>query len=279
MEYMGQRLQSISEGALRIDIYPSGVLGGETECIEQLQNGVLAMTKTSSAPMEAFIGEMKVFGMPYLFRDSVHFWEVLEGPVGRELLRKGTNRQLLGLCYYDAGSRNFYTTDRMIRSPKDLEGLKIRVQNSPVAIRMVETLGGSPTPIAWGELYSALAQGTVDGAENNLPSFISNKHYEVCKYFSLDAHTRVPDILLIGLPVWQTLSPQEQQWLKQAADESSVFQRQLWAEQTAEALDRARELGVEVYEPDIKPFMETVAPMYADIEGTPIGGFVERIRQ
>ncbi len=278
MVHLKERLEEISGGAMTVEIYPSAVLGGETECIEQLQNGVLAMTKTSTGPMEAFIPEMQLFGLPYLFRDSDHFWAFADSETGRGLLHKGKERNMYGLCYYDAGSRNFYTKDRQIKTPDDLQGLKIRVMNSPMAIKMVEMMGGSPTPISWGELYSALAQGIVDGAENNPPSFYSNKHYETCKYFSLDGHVVLPDMLLISAPIWDELSPREQEWLQQAADESSVFQRELWAEKSTEALEAVKELGVEVYEPDKQPFMDKVAPMYDEHVGTPVGDLVEKIR-
>lgn len=278
MVHLQKRLEELSGGTMKLDIHPGAVLGGETECMEQVQNGVLAMTKTSTGPMEAFVPEMKVFGFPYLFRDPAHFWTFADGPAGKELLHKGASRNMYGLCYYDAGTRNFYTKDRMIRSPEDLKGLKIRVTNSPMAIKMVELLGASPTPISWGELYSALSQGIVDGAENNPPSFYSNKHYETCKHLSLDAHVMLPDILLINTAIWQNLSPQEQQWLQQAADESSSFQRELWEAKTTEALEAVKKLGVEVYQPDKKPFMEKVAPMYDEYKGTPLGDLVEQIR-
>jgi TRAP-type C4-dicarboxylate transport system substrate-binding protein len=140
-------------------------------------------------------------------------------------------------------------------------------------------MGASPTPISWGELYSALAQGIVDGAENNPPSFYSNKHYEVCKFYSLDEHVMLPDVLLISTPIWEMLSKQEQAWLQRAADESSVFQRELWAIKTEEDLEAVRKLGVEVFHPDKQPFMERVAPMYDAYVGTPIGALVEQIRE
>jgi tripartite ATP-independent transporter DctP family solute receptor len=278
MVHMKERLEAISGGRMSIEIYPSAVLGGETECIEQLQNGVLAMTKTSTGPMEAFIPEMKLFGLPYLFRNSEHFWTFADSETGRSLLHKGRARQLYGLCYYDAGSRNFYTKERQIKSPDDLAGLKIRVMNSPMAIKMVEMMGGSPTPISWGELYSALAQGIVDGAENNPPSFYSNKHFETCKFLSMDEHVVLPDMLLVSVPIWDSLSAQQQAWVQQAANESSVFQRQLWAEESDKALEAVKALGVEVYYPDKQPFMDIVAPMYEPFEGTLVGELVEKIR-
>jgi tripartite ATP-independent transporter DctP family solute receptor len=154
------------------------------------------MTKTSAAPMEGFVPEMAIFGIPYVFRDNDHCWRVLESEIGRQLLAAGQSVGLHGLCYYDAGSRSFYTIDRPILVPDDLRGLKIRVQQSKTAMDMVEALGGSPTPIPWGELYTALQQRMVDGAENNPPSFHSNRHFEVCKHLSLDEHTIVPDILV-----------------------------------------------------------------------------------
>jgi tripartite ATP-independent transporter DctP family solute receptor len=237
------------------------------------------MTKTSAAALENFIPSMAVFSLPYMFRDEVHFWNVLEGPVGKELLSKGEDRYLRGLCYYDAGSRNFYTKVTPIRTPEDLKGMKIRVMNSATAIEMVKAMGGAPTPIAWGELYSALAQGTVDGAENNAPSFSTNKHFEVCKHFSLDGHSRVPDMLLMSLPVWSGLSSQEQQWLQKAANKSSSFQRDLWKKETEVAYQKAKDEGVEIYEVDTAAFAAKVQPMLDGIESETIQALRDRIGQ
>ena len=151
------------------------------------------------------------------------------------------------------------------------------MQNSPVAIRMVEVFGGSATPIAFGELYSALAQGTVDGAENNTPSFVGNRHHEVCKHYTLNHHTRVPDAVLISAKVWETLSPEEQGWLRQAARESAVHQRALWAEATRKDLEIARARGVEIIEPDLAPFRRKAAVLLEDYRGGPVGRLAERI--
>ena len=279
MEFMKGRLEALSGGSVTIDIYPSSVLGSETQCIEQLQNGSLAMTKTSAAAMENFIPAMAVYGLPYVFRDADHYWAVLNGEVGQGLLRQGEGKFLRGLCYYDGGSRNFYTKDKPIKTPDDLKGLKIRVMNSKTAIDMVKAMGGAPTPIAWGELYSALAQGTVDGAENNLPSFTSNKHYEICKHFTLDGHTRIPDMLLMSSRVWEKLDPQEQGWVQQAATESVDFQRQLWQEKTIEALEQAKAEGVTIYEVDTAAFAEKVAPMLAEVESAEVRALLKQIAE
>ncbi len=279
MEFMKRRVEELSSGAVTIDIYPSSVLGSETQCIEQLQNGSLAMTKTSAAAMENFIPSMSVFGLPYIFRDGEHYWNVLNGEIGRSMLEEGESKALRGLCYYDAGSRNFYTKEKPIKSPDDLKGLKIRVMNSKTAIDMVKAMGGSPTPIAWGELYSALAQGTVDGAENNPPSFSSNKHYEVCKHFTLDGHTRIPDMLMMSSKVWSRLDPREREWVQTAALESSAFQRGLWKKETAAALEKAKEEGVTVYEVDIAEFAAKVAPMLAEVEDPAARELVQKISE
>ena len=277
MEFMKGRLEALSGGNVTIDIYPSSVLGSETQCLDQLQNGSLAMTKTSAAAMENFIPAMAVYGLPYVFRDADHYWAVLNGEVGQGLLRQGEGKFLRGLCYYDGGSRNFYTKDKPIKTPDDLKGLKIRVMNSKTAIDMVKAMGGAPTPIAWGELYSALAQGTVDGAENNLPSFTSNKHYEICKHFTLDGHTRIPDMLLMSSRVWENLDPQEQGWVQQAATESVDFQRQLWQQKTIEALEQAKAEGVTIYEVDTAAFAEKVAPMLAEVESAEVRALLKQI--
>ncbi|MDR3221368.1 MAG: TRAP transporter substrate-binding protein [Candidatus Accumulibacter sp.] len=271
MLFMKQRLEELTGGKATIDLYSSGVLGGETDCLEQVQKGELAMTKVSTAAIEAFIPEMKVFSLPFVFRDAGHFWNTLHSPVGKHLLAMGAEQNFRGLCYYDSGDRNFYSTKKPIRSVADVKGMKVRVMSSRTAMDMINCMGGSPCPITWGELYTALAQGTVDAAENNPPSFITSRHYEVCKYFTLSAHQRIPDMLIISLKAWDKLSPDVRTALQQAADESEAFQRKLWAERTAEDLAAAKEKGVEIITPDIESFRAACAPIlknkdYADIQ-------------
>ena len=279
MVFMADRAKEKSGGRLRIDIYPSEQLGSEKECIEQLQIGALSMTKISSSALESFIPKAKVLGLPYLFRDSEHYWKVLLGPIGKELLAAGEDKPvyLKGLCFYDAGARSFYTKNKRIDSPADLKGLKIRVQRSEMAIRMIQAMGASATPIDWGELYTSLQQGVVDGAENNSPSFYTSMHYEVCKYYILDEHTRPPDVLLISAIVWNKLSPQFQQILQEAADESVEYERKLWAEQEKANLEAVEKAGVTILRPDKEPFRQAVQSMWKEFEGTEVGKLAERI--
>lgn len=256
MVILGQELEKQSEGKLKLNIYPSGQLGGERECLELLQIGSLDITKVSAAVLENFIPEYKVFSVPYMFRDKAHTFSVFDSKIGESLLLKGEKFRLRGLTFYDAGSRSFYMKEAPVQYPSDLVGKKIRVQKSNMAVAMVNELGGSPTPISWGELYTALQQGVVDGAENNPPSFYTSKHYEVCKFYSLDEHTAVPDVLLIGTDTWNRLNSQEKEWLKKAVDVSTIAQRKLWSDSEKESLAAVKKAGVQVVYPDKKPFEE-----------------------
>jgi len=278
MVFMAERVEEISRGRMRVDIYPSGQLGQERDLIELLQIGSLAMTKVSTAPLEAFVPEMKIFGIPYVFRDHAHSWKIFNGPIGKKLLLAGEKYFLRGMCYYDAGSRSFYTKERPVNSPADLDGLKIRVMKSNVAVKMVQALGGSPTPIPWGELYTSLQQGVVDGAENNPPSFYFSRHYEVCKYYSIDEHTSVPDILLMSTVVWNSLSGQERQWVQQAVDESVEYQKKVWKESSDESLKKVQEAGVEIIYPDKAPFREAVKEMHEAYKGTSLYDLIQEIQ-
>lgn len=268
MVYMSDRLHEKSGGTMLIDIYPNQQLGSERECLELLQIGSLGMTKVSTGVLENFVPSLQLFGLPFLFRDREHRFKVLEGEIGEDFLNKSIDKRLKGLTFYDAGSRSFYSKTP-VETPEDLKGLKLRVMESNTAINMVKHLGGSPTPIAWGELYTALQQGIVDGAENNLPSFYISRHYEVTKYFVVDEHTALPDELLISTLVWNELSPQQQKWLKEAAMESSEYQKGIWREAELEAMEEIQKAGVQVTYPDKELFREKVVPMYEEFSRDP----------
>jgi len=259
---MADRLTEKSGGKMKIQIYPSGQLGPERTCVELLQIGSLDITKVSAAVMEGFSPNYRVLGLPYIFRNREHAHKVLDGEIGKDLLLEGEKFWLRGLCFYDAGSRSFYTKDKPIQTPDDLKGLKIRVMKSNTAVNMIKSFGGSPTPISWGELYTALQGGVVDGAENNPPSFYLSHHYEVCKFYSLNEHTSVPDVLLISTHTWRKLNDQEKKWLQEAVDESIIEQRKFWEESVKEALEEVQKAGVKILYPDKKPFSEKVQTMY-----------------
>ena len=279
MVYFGEQLEKISEGKFKVQIYPSQQLGTERQCLELLQIGSLDMTKVSAGVLENFSPSIKVFGIPYMFNDKEHTFRVLDGPIGDELLAGTEKYWLKGLGYYDSGSRSFYTIDRPVEQPNDLEGLKIRVMESQTAIDMVKSFGGSPTPISWGELYTALQQGVVDGAENNPPSFYLSRHYEVCKYYIIDEHTVLPDVVLMSTHLWNTLNEQEQKWIQEAMDLSVIEQRRLWSVSEQESLEAVKAAGVQVSYPDKIPFAEmskSVADQYA--KDPLIKSFIDKIK-
>ena len=280
MIQMGQDLKEISGGKMEVQIYPSQQLGTERENLELLQIGSLDMTKVSVGVMENFAPKMKVLGLPFIFRDRQHSFTVLDGPIGQQLLDEGQQYWLKGLAYYDAGSRSFYTKERPVAHPTDLEGMKIRVMESVTAMEMVRSLGGSPTPISWGELYTSLQQGVVDGAENNPPSFYLSRHYEVCKYYALDEHTTLPDVLVMGTQAWNNLTEQEKGWVKEAVQKSVSVQRELWAASEQEALDAVKAAGVEVIRPEKNPFMDKVEGIYDAYKDQPeLYDLITKIKQ
>ena len=278
MVHFGERLSELSNGAMDVKIYPGSQLGTEREMIELLQIGSLSMTKVSASPLEGFVPAMKIFSIPYIFRDNDHFWKVLNSEVGQGLLTGVEPFRLKGLAYYDAGSRSFYTNNKPVRTPADLAGMKIRVLNSPTAVRTVRELGGAATPVAWGELYTALQQGVVDGAENNPPSYYLSRHYEIARYYSLDEHTSVPDVMLMSLRVWENLTDQQQEWVDKAMQDSVIFQRQAWQESTLDSLAKVKADGVEVIYPDKKPFVEAVKPFHESLRGTAVGDLISKIK-
>lgn len=268
MAFMAEDLWKRSGGELRLEIYPDEQLGPERELVEMLQIGSLGMTKVSTGVLEGFSPKISILSLPYLFRDRDHFWQVMDGPIGEELLDVSLPYNLKGVTYYDAGARSFYVNKRSgkaVRTPEDLYGLSIRVMKSKTAVRMVEVLGANPVPIPFGELYSALDTGTVDGAENNPPSLHTSKQYEVSSVYSLDEHTLVPDIIIMSRDAWERLTPQEQKWVKESAHASSIYQRELWEQAEAEAFAEMEKAGLKINKDvDKEAFRKKAAVMYED---------------
>lgn len=283
MVYMAEILKEESGGSLVISIYPSAQLGSERQCIELLQIGSLDMTKVSASALEGFAPAYKVLSLPFIFDNREHSYEILDGAVGREILLSSEKYWLRGLTFYDAGSRSFYTKDRPVKHPDDLKGLSIRVMKSPTAMEMINSFGGNPTPISWGELYTSLQTGRVDAAENNPPSFFHSHHYEVCKYYCLDEHTSVPDVLLISTITWEQMKEKERKWLEDAARRSSLYQRKLWIEDEKESMRQLEAAGTIIIaseEIDREAFRDAVEPMYEKASSDPVvGQLIERIKQ
>jgi tripartite ATP-independent transporter DctP family solute receptor len=249
-----------TNGEIEITVFANGVLGSEREMLEQVQNGVLEITKASASPLETFSADYKVFNLPFVFRDRAHFFKVLEGPVGESILASSKKSGFIGLTYYDSGSRSFYGK-KAIGTPDDLKGAKIRVQQSPTTIKMIQALGGTPTPMAWGEVYSALQMGVVDMAENNVTALTSGRHGEVSKFYSVSEHQIVPDVLVMSASRWDALKKPQQDIVKQAAIESFQLQKQLWADFEKAEQAKAEQMGVKFSTPNKQTFIDKVKPM------------------
>ncbi|WP_111979385.1 TRAP transporter substrate-binding protein [Algibacillus agarilyticus] len=277
MLHLAERLALYSDGQMEMLIYPSAQLGSEREMVELLQIGSLAMTKVSAAAIEGFVPEMKVYSLPYIFTDREHRWDVLQSSIGQALLKETEAAHLVGLGYYDSGSRSFYMTDTEVHTPKDLISKKIRVMESQTAVKMINAFGGAATPISFGELYAALQQGVVDGAENNPPSFYLSRHYEICRYYILDEHTSVPDVVLASKHIMEGLTAQQRAWLDAAVADSVELQKTLWLEAEQHALSEVKAAGVEIIYPDKAPFVDAVTEFHASFKGTKVGVYLEQI--
>lgn len=278
MQYMADQVKEYTDGELRIRIYPNGQLGTQRESMELLQNGALDIAKSNASEMEAFEPAYGAFNIPYIFRDRDHYYRVMQGEVGEQILESSYDKGFVGLTYYDAGARSFYT-QKAINTPADLQGMKIRVQPSPSAFEMIKMMGGSPTPLSYGELYTAMQQGVVDGAENNPTALTTARHGEVAKVFSLDEHTMIPDVLVISSKVWDKLPEDQQVALKKAAKESMMYHKDLWAEMTEEAIDKAKSsMGVKFVTVEKQPFVDAVKPMHdAALQNPAIADYIRGI--
>lgn len=263
VEYMGQLLEERSGGRIGIDMFHSAQLGEEKDTIEQTRLGVIDINRVSLGPFNNLIEETKVPSLPYIFRSTEHMQRVMDGPIGEEILAAFEEFDLIGLAFYDSGSRSFYNRVRPITSIEDLAGLKFRVQQSDLFVDMVNALGANATPLPYGEVYSSIQTGVIDGAENNWPSFESSGHYEVAGYYTLDQHLIVPEVLVMSLKAWNKLSTEDQALVRQAAKDSVPYMRELWVAREAAAEAKVRAAGVEIItEIDKGPFIEAMIPVY-----------------
>ncbi|UXN34117.1 TRAP transporter substrate-binding protein [Avibacterium paragallinarum] len=279
MQHMADEVKQLTNGEVVIRIYPNSQLGSQRESMELLQAGSLDMAKSNASEMEDFEISYGAFNLPYLFQDREHYYRVLaDQEVGQKILQNSKDKGFIGLTYYDGGARSFYA-NKPIKSPEDLKGMKIRVQPSPTAVEMIKLMGASPTPLAYGELYTALQQKVVDGAENNETALTLARHGEVAKYFSEDEHTMIPDVLLISLKSWNKLTPEQQKILKQAADNSMLYHKEIWTKMIAEERAKAqKQLNVQFVPVDKAPFVQAVKTMHDTAKQNPaLKPYIERI--
>ena len=238
---MGEQLAAQTGGELGIKVYPNGALGNERDTIEQLKIGGLDMMRINVAPLNNVVPETIVPALPFLFRSEEHMHAVLDGPVGDQILAAMEAQGMVGLAFYDSGARSIYAATKPVKTLADVSGMKIRVQQSDLFVAMVEALGANPTPMPYGEVYTALKTGIVDAAENNFPSYESSRHFEAAKYYTMTEHSMAPEVLVFSKVIWDTLEPEDQEMIRKAAKESVPHMRKLWDEREAKAQgDRRR---------------------------------------
>ena len=280
-EDMGKKLAAATKGRISVQMYPSMQLGGEKEAIEQAQVGALALARVSVGALGPVIDDLNVFNLPYLFRSTAHMQKVIDGPIGQELLNKvSTNPKagLIGLCWMDAGARSLYDTKKPIRNLADLKGMKFRVMGNPMFVDMMNALGGNGVAMGYDQVFNALQTGVVDGAENNPPSFVFDNHYTVAKYYTLDEHLIVPEMLVMSKKVFQSLSPADQALVRKFAREAQFEERKLWEQYEKAAMEKAKAAGIEVTEiADKKPFQDAVKPVW-DKYGPKYADMIKRIQ-
>ncbi|WFP64049.1 MULTISPECIES: TRAP transporter substrate-binding protein [unclassified Mesorhizobium] len=269
VKYMGELIKQRTNGRYSIEVYHSAQLGEEKDTIEQTQSGVIDLDRVSMGPFNGIVPETAVPSLPYIFRSVEHMRHVMDGPIGDQILKAFEAHDLVGLAFYDSGARSFYNTKKDITSIADLKGMKFRVIQSDVFVDMVNALGANATPMAYGEVYSALQTGVIDGAENNWPSFESAKHYEVAKHYTLDQHQIVPEVLVMSKASWDKLSPEDQAIVRQAAKDSVVKMRELWDAQEKKSRDIVEKAGVKVSEVDKQPLIDAMKPVYDKYLATP----------
>ena len=263
VKFMGTLLEERTDGRICVEVFHSAQLGEEKDTIEQTQFGVIDLNRVSMGPFNNIIPETQVPSLPYIFRSTDHMHKVLDGDVGSDILAAFSDHDLIGLTYYDAGSRSFYNKNHPITNLEDLAGMKFRVMQSDLFVDMVSALGANATPMPYGEVYSSIQTGVIDGAENNWPSYESSGHFEVAGYYTLDQHLMVPEVLVMSKMSFEKLSAEDQAIVMQAAKDSTPVNRELWAAREKVSEEKVRAAGNEIItDIDKTPFMEAMGPVY-----------------
>ncbi len=270
VQKMGEMVKERTGGRICVEVFHSAQLGEEKDTIEQTKFGVIDLNRVSMGPFNNLIEETKVVSLPFIFRSVEHMHKVMDGDIGAEIAAAFEPHGFVALAFYDGGSRSFYNSKKPIDSIDDLAGMKVRVMQSDVFVDMMTALGANATPMPYGEVYSAIQTGVIDGAENNWPSFESSGHYEVAGYYTLNQHLIVPEVLVMSKASWDKLSPEDQEILRQAARDSMPVNRELWAAREKESEDKVRAAGVQIIDNiDKTPFIEAMVPVYEKHANTP----------
>lgn len=279
VKYFGELLEERTDGRYSVEVYHSSQLGQEADTIEQVRSGVLDLNRVSMAPWNSLVPLTMIPSLPYLFTSPEHARKVMMGEIGDEIAAGFEEHGVVVLAFYDGGARSFYNSQKPVNSLEDMAGQKYRVIQSDVFVDMVDALGAVATPMPYGEVYSGIETGVIDGAENNFPSYESARHFEVAKFFSLDEHTIVPEVFVMSKMAWDRLSDEDKAIFKQAARDSAEKQFELWDERVAASTKIVEEAGSTITRPDKQPFIDAMKPVYDKYVDTPeLQDLVARIR-
>jgi tripartite ATP-independent transporter DctP family solute receptor len=280
-ENLGKKLSEATQGRLSIQMYPSMQLGGEKETIEQTQIGAIQISRVSVGTMGPIVDDINVINMPFLFKNTAHANKMMDGPIGQELLDKITaspNANLVALCWMDSGARSLYNTKHPIKGIEDVKGLKFRVIGNPIFVDMMNALGGNGISMGYDQVFSALQTGVIDGAENNMPSYVFSNHYTAAKYVTLTEHLIIPEMLVFSKRIWNTLSADDQNLIKKFAREAQLEEREFWNQYEQKALEKAKAAGSQIIEiSDKTPFQNAVKPVW-DKYGPKYQDMIKRIQ-
>lgn len=264
VRWIGETLERETGGRLKIRLYHAGQLGRESEAIDMARYGAIDMTRVYSGALNNAFPLTQALCLPYVFDSVEHMRRAMDEGVGEEVLRGFEERELVGVAIYDSGARCFYNTRQPIRTPADLQGLKIRVPASDIFIRMMRLFGANPTPLSLGEVFSGMETHMIDGAENNMRSFHSSRHFEAARYWSQSEHSYAPDVLLISRRSFDSLSPADRQLLLETARQSVSIMRKRWDESESTARKAVIDYGVKMNDVDIAAFRKVAEPLLAD---------------
>ena len=283
VESMGKKLSAATNGRISVAMYPAMQLGGEKEAIEQAQVGAIALARVSVGALGPVVDDLNVFNLPYVFRNTEHMQQVIDGPIGQELLDKVTNsgKGLVGLAWMDAGARNFYDTKKAIKTLADLKGQKIRVMGNPIFVDMANSMGANGVPLGYDQVFSAMQTGVVDGAENNPPSFVFDNHFQVAKFYTVDEHLIVPEMVVLSKKIFDSMSKEDQALLIKYGKEAQQEERKLWAVYEKQAMDKAKAAGIQIIQisaEDKKAFQAAVKPVW-DKYGPKYAAMIKRIQE
>src|SRR5947208_1727797 len=268
-KFFAEQVSILTNGAIKVENYHNTQLGDAVANVQSVRNGTIGFTVVSASNLNQVVPAMDMLSLPFIFKNEAHFWWYLAQPEAENFVKPLEAKGIKKIAYIDSGSRNLFT-QKAVRTPADMKGQKIRVMASPVMVKTMEALGATGVPVAWAELYTALQTGVVDGAENNHPSVVAKKFYEVSKFYSLDEHMRIPDVIAMSMKLWNQLKPEQQQAVLDAGARTQAYMRGAWKISEVKDLAALKSNFVEIITPDKAPFVKAVSSLVQE-EGKRLG--------